>query len=163
MSQSTSILPSPFPNVLYNPMAVDAAANTDIQAKQQIGATDMEMVGRAAGTLLNMNEPDAAAAYPGIIKNLQAQGFAKNAPADYPGHAAVQAMVQSSIPIAQQYQYGILTAPGVTDAINRATAPLTFGNTGGGGGGGGSFMDALANIESGDKNIVSGTDKDSKD
>ena len=139
MSQSTSatILPSPFPNVLYNPMAVDAAANTDIQAKQQIGATNMEMVGRAAGSLLGMSEPDAAAAYPAMVKNLQSQGFAMNAPADYPGHAAVQAMVQSSIPIGQQYQYGILTAPGVTDAINRATAPLTFGNTGTGGTGAG--------------------------
>ena len=80
-----------------------------------------------------MNEPDAAAAYPGIIQGLQQQGFAKNAPPDYPGHAAVQGMVQSTIPIGQQYQYGILTAPGVTDAIKAASAPLTFGNTGTGG------------------------------
>ena len=141
MSQSTSILPSPFPNVLYNPMAVDAAANADVTSqlaqqstRQQIGATNMEMVGRAAGTLLNMNEADAAAAYPGIIKSLQSQGFAKNAPADYPGHAAVQGMVQFSIPVGRQYRpiCRILTAPGVTNAlINwRRRAPLTFGNTG---------------------------------
>ena len=162
----------PSPNVLYDTASGATTANVqnrllqNQEATQKIGATDMEMVGRAAGTLLNMNEADAAAAYPGIIQGLQQQGFAKNAPATYPGHAAVQGMVQSSIPIGQQYQYGILTAPGVTDAIKAASAPLTFGNTGtggaGAGGGGGSFMDALASIESGDKNIVSGTDKDSK-
>ena len=164
----------PSQNVLYDTASGATTANVqnrllqNQEANQQIGATDMEMVGRAAGTLLNMNEADAAAAYPGIIQGLQQQGFAKNAPATYPGHAAVQGMVQSSIPIGQQYQYGILTAPGVTDAIKAASAPLTFGNTGtggasaGGGGGSGSFLDNLASIESGDKNIVSGTDKDSK-
>ena len=171
MSQSTSILPSPFPNVLYNPMAVDAAANTDIQAKQQIGATNMEMVGRAAGSLLGMSEPDAAAAYPAMVKNLQSQGFAMNAPADYPGHAALTSIVNSSIPVEKQYQYGIISPPGLADAIARGNQPLpgvagggagTGGSAGGGPSGGGSFMDALANIESGDKNIVSGTDKDSK-
>ena len=136
----------PSQNVLYDTASGATTANVqnrllqNQEANQQIGATDMEMVGRAAGTLLNMNEPDAAAAYPGIIKNLQSQGFAKNAPVDYPGHAAVQAMVQSSIPIGQQYQYGILTAPGVTDAIKAASAPLTFGNTGGGGGLGGTYQ-----------------------
>ena len=130
----------PSQNVLYDTASGATTANVqnrllqNQQAQQQVGATDMEMVGRAAGTLLNMNEPDAAAAYPGIIKNLQSQGFAKNAPADYPGHAAVQAMVQSSIPIGQQYQYGILTAPGVTDAIKAASAPLTPGTPPGGSG-----------------------------
>ena len=167
----------PTPNVLFNPIAAAQAAQTyqsgqlaQQSARQQIGATNMEMVGRAAGSLLNMSESDAAAAYPGMVADLQSQGFAPNAPPDYPGHARLQAMVQSTIPIAQQYQYGILTAPGVTDAINRATAPLTPSSGGGSGGagtggtaaGGGSFMDSLAAIESGDKNIVSGVDPDNQ-
>src|SRR4051812_3602191 len=38
----------------------------------------------------------------------------------------------------------------------------TTGTPGTGAGGGGSFLSALAKIESGDTNIVSGTDKDSK-
>jgi hypothetical protein len=100
-----------------------------------------------------------------MIADLQRQGFARNAPADYPGHAAVQGLVQRGLTVPQQYQTGLLTAPGVTDALRAASAPLTYGNTGtggGGGSGGGSFMDALASIESGDKNIVSGVDKDSR-
>jgi hypothetical protein len=160
-------VPSPFPNVLYNPAAVDQAANQTIEGRQKIGATDMEMVGRAAGSLLGMSEADAAAAYPGMIADLQRQGFARYAPPDYPGHAAVQGLVQRGLTVPQQYETGLLTAPGVTDALKAASAPLTSGNTAGGGtaasgGGGGSFLSALADIESGDKNIVSGVDKDSK-
>ena len=130
-------VPDPTPNVMYNQAAIDQAANTTIEGRQKIGATDMEMVGRAAGSLLGMSEEDAAAAYPGMLANLQRNGFAMKAPPTYPGHAAVQNIVNSAIPIQKQYEYGILTAPGVTDALKAATGPLTFGNTGGGGGGGG--------------------------
>jgi hypothetical protein len=69
-----------------------------------------------------------------MVANLQRNGFAMKAPPTYPGHAAVQNIVNSAIPIQKQYEYGILTAPGVTDALKAATGPLTFGNTGGGGG-----------------------------
>jgi hypothetical protein len=130
-------VPSPFPNVLYNPAAVDQAANQTIEGRQKIGATDMEMVGRAAGSLLGMSEADAAAAYPGMIADLQRQGFARYAPPDYPGHAAVQGLVQRGLTVPQQYETGLLTAPGVTDALRAASAPLTSGNTGTGGGSGG--------------------------
>jgi hypothetical protein len=166
---TASPTPSSFGNVLYNPMMVDKAVNETVQGQQQIGATDMAMVGRAASSLLGMSEDDAAAAYPGMVADLQRNGFARFAPAQYPGHAAVQGMVQRGMTLPEQYQYGLVTAPGVTDALKAATAPLTFGNTGAGGGGtggsaggGGSFLSALADIESGDKNIVSGVDTDSQ-
>jgi hypothetical protein len=123
--------------VLYNPAAVDQAANQTIEGRQKIGATDMEMVGRAAGSLLGMSEADAAAAYPGMIADLQRQGFARYAPPDYPGHAAVQGLVQRGLTVPQQYETGLLTAPGVTDALRAASAPLPGTGAGGGGGSGG--------------------------
>ena len=64
----------PSQNVLYDTASGATTANVqnrllqNQEANQQIGATDMEMVGRAAGSLLNMNEADCAAAYPGIIQ-----------------------------------------------------------------------------------------------
>ena len=158
-------------NELLAPMAAfDTHANTLLQQQehqQSIGLADMATVARAAAPLLGMSEADAAAAYPGIVADLQRQGFAKQAPSTYPGHAATQSLVQRGMTVPEQYQYGLLTAPGVTDALKAASGPLTSGNTGGGGtaasgGGGGSFLSALADIESGDKNIVSGVDKDSQ-
>ena len=140
-------VPTPFTNVLYNPMAVDKAANDAETARQTIGANDIAMVGRAAGSLLNMSESDAAAAYPGMIADLQRQGFARNAPSEYPGHAAVQGLVQRGLTVPEQYNSGLLTAPGVTDALKAASAPLSFGNsgvvTGGGGAGGPRASDAV--------------------
>ena len=134
-------VPTPFTNVLFNPMAVDKAANDAETARQTIGANDIAMVGRAAGSLLNMSESDAAAAYPGMIADLQRQGFARNAPSEYPGHAAVQGLVQRGLTVPEQYNSGLLTAPGVADALKAAGQPLTFGNngvvTGGGGAGAG--------------------------
>ena len=140
-------VPTPFTNVLYNPMAVDKAANDAETARQTIGANDIAMVGRAAGSLLNMSESDAAAAYPGMIADLQRQGFARNAPSEYPGHAAVQGLVQRGLTVPEQYNSGLLTAPGVADALKAAGQPLSFGNngvvTGGGGAGGPRASDAV--------------------
>ena len=50
-------------------------------------------VKQASAALLNMPEPDAAAAYPGVVRELQARGLAMQAPPTYPGHAALQALV----------------------------------------------------------------------
>ena len=133
-------VPTPFTNVLFNPMAVDKAANEAQQARQQIGATNMEMVGRAAGSLLNMSPEAAAAAYPGMVANLQRNGFAMNAPPEYPGHDALQSIVNAGIPLQKQYEYGILTSPDVLKArqlASQPTPPDTGGSTGGGGTGGG--------------------------
>ena len=60
----------PSQNVLYDTASGATTANVqnrllqNQEANQQAGATDMEMVYRAAGTLLNMNEADAAAPIP---------------------------------------------------------------------------------------------------
>ena len=110
----------PTPNVLYNPAAVDKAVNETIQGRQTIGMNDMSVVARAAAPLLGMSEADAAQAYPGIVADLQRQGFARQAPPTYPGHAVTQSLVQRGMTVPEQYQYGLLTAPGVTDALKAA-------------------------------------------
>ena len=63
--------------------------------------------------------------------------------------------------LAQQRAAGAALLGGNTNTSTDGSSPPANGSTPPGGGGG-SFMDALANIESGDKNIVSNTDKDSK-
>ena len=113
------------------------------EGQQRVGMNDMSVVARAAAPLLGMSEADAAQAYPGIVADLQRQGFARQAPPTYPGHAVTQSLVQRGMTVPEQVQGGFVTAPGVTDALKAATAPLTSGNTGGGGtaasgGGGGS-------------------------
>jgi hypothetical protein len=58
-------------------------------------------VKQASAALLNMPEADAAAAYPAVVKELQARGFAMQAPPTYPGHAALQALVGGVDAVAQ--------------------------------------------------------------
>ena len=125
----------PSPNILFNPMAVDQAVDTHTKAQQDIGLTDMATVARAAAPLLGMSETDAAAAYPGIVADLQRQGFAKQAPSTYPGHAVTQSLVQRGMTVPEQIQGGFVTAPGVTDALKAAVAPLSMRGDGSGGGG----------------------------
>ena len=172
MSGQAVLNPPPL-NQLYDATS-GATFLKNQEATQTVGANDIAMTARAAAPLLGMSEEDAAAAYPGVVANLRANGFAQHAPTTYPGHATTMALVQRGMTVPEQYQYGLLTAPGVTDALKAASAPLTgFGGgggggagtgaaTAGGGGGGGSFLGALANIESGDQNIVSRVDTDSQ-
>ena len=54
---------------------------------------NMAAVKQAATGLLAMPEADAAAAYPGVVQEQQSRGYSKNAPPTYPGHAALQGMV----------------------------------------------------------------------
>ena len=54
---------------------------------------NMAAVKQAATGLLAMPEADAATAYPGVVQDLQARGFAMTAPPTYPGRARLQAMV----------------------------------------------------------------------
>jgi len=87
-----------------------------------------------------MSEEDAAKAYPGIVADLQRQGFGKQAPPTYPGHAVTTSLVQRGMTVPEQYQSGLLTAPGVAEALKAAGRPLSFGNNGvvtGGSGAGG--------------------------
>ena len=161
--------PNPGVNALYNAQQGQWIANQRNQqalqqsnqlfpsqlqeAQQKVGATDMDMVGRAATQLLNMPEDQAAAAYPGMIQSLQAQGFAKNAPATYPGHAAVQGLVNQAMTVQQQYASGIIMPPGLADTLGRITGtqpPSTTGAPGAATGGApANFNSALATSESG--------------
>ncbi len=51
---------------------------------------EMTAVSDAARTLMAMPEAQRAAAYGPVVQRLQAQGFARNAPAQYPGHDVVE-------------------------------------------------------------------------
>jgi hypothetical protein len=82
------------------------------KTQQDVGMADMSVVGRAAASLLNMPEDQAAAAYGPLKQSLQAQGFGKNLPDQYPGHATAQAFVQRALTVPEQYQYGLISAPG---------------------------------------------------
>jgi hypothetical protein len=66
-----------------------------------------------------------------MIQSLQAQGFAKNAPAQYPGHAASQALVQRALSLPDQYKLGLMTSPGTQAILDRVFGGGT-GATGGG-------------------------------
>jgi len=94
------------------------------QGQQQLAGNEMEMLGRAAQGILNLPDDQQAAAYPGVVANLQRMGFAKNAPSAYPGKAALQQFVGQAIPVENQYRLGIVTPPGLTAALAGANAPL---------------------------------------
>jgi hypothetical protein len=100
---TASVDPRAGPRVGLTPApAVAAAPGVNPNAAVQIpppvttGQADdpnTAAVKQASAALLNMPEPDAAAAYPAVVRELQARGFAMNAPPEYPGHAALQALV----------------------------------------------------------------------
>ena len=123
----------------------------------------MEQVARASAGLLSAypDEASRAAAYPRVVGMLQSQGYAKHAPAQYPGEAVLRSLVNQGVPVADQYKMGLINAPGLTDALNRSNAPLP-GQPGYGGTGTGAtgtapatapsdFKSALAQSESGGK------------
>jgi hypothetical protein len=69
------------------------APSADPNARAEADDPNTAAVKQAATALLNMPEPVAAAAYPAVVRELQARGFAMQAPPTYPGHAALQALV----------------------------------------------------------------------
>ena len=117
-------------------------------AQMQLNMAGADQVGRAAAGLLSSynDEPSRAEAYPKIVGVLQSQGLAKNAPAQYPGEAALKALVSQTIPVEEQYKLGIITPPGLTDALARANAPLPGQ---GGGAASGGFTGQLGQSEGG--------------
>jgi hypothetical protein len=81
----------------------DPAVATTPTAPMTTGQADdpnTAAVKQASAALLNMPEADAAAAYPAVVRELQARGFAMQAPPTYPGHAALQAIVGGGDPTA---------------------------------------------------------------
>jgi hypothetical protein len=123
---------SGFPNVLFNAPAAYQAAQTyqtnqlaQQKTQQDITDHDIAAVGQAAAPLLGLSEDDAAKAYPGWLQDQQSRGIAKYAPATYPGHAAVSALVQRAMSLPDQYRLGIITPPGTQAAIDAALQPRT--------------------------------------
>jgi len=66
--------------------------------QQTLAATDQEMVARASAYLNTLDEDKRAAAYPGIVAQLQQSGFAKNAPSIYPGHERIAQLASMGTP-----------------------------------------------------------------
>ena len=95
-------------------------------AQMQLDMAGADQVGRAAAGLLSAypDEASRAKAYGPTVGLLQAQGLAKNAPAQYPGEAALKALVSQTIPVEEQYKLGIITPPGLADALAQANRPL---------------------------------------
>lgn len=59
---------------------------------------ELAAIANGARTLLAMPEAGAAAAYPTMVKQLQSQGYARNAPPTYPGHAAIEHLATADTP-----------------------------------------------------------------
>ena len=145
MSFTASPIASTFapPNQLF-----DSAAGITAQQVQQnqlmtqqkqldLSSANVQQSSQAAAGLLSAypDEASRAAAWPKVIGQLQSQGFAMHAPSQYPGEATLRAMVNMGLSPKDLYASGALTAPGLTDALARANAPLP-GQPGYGGGGG---------------------------
>jgi len=135
MSGFSQHIDSPFPdaNMLFDPakamLTAQGIQNNQLlnQGRQlDLSNANMEQVGRAAAGLLSAfpDEASRAANYPRVVGMLQSQGFAKNAPATYPGEGVLRSLVNQSVPVADQYKMGLITPPGLTDALGRSNAPL---------------------------------------
>ena len=85
---------------------LNAQAQQTLDTGRQTQAlNEMDMMGRASQGLLNLgDEQSRAAAYPGIVQQLQGMGFAKNAPATYPGRAALKQLVAQSMSVPDPIQ-----------------------------------------------------------
>jgi hypothetical protein len=133
MSGFTQHIDSPFPdeNILFN----SASGITGQQIRQNdlmnqgrqldLTTADHEQVGRLAAGLLN--EPDLAKRadlYARGVGYLQSQNLAKYAPPTLPDEGVLRSLVNQSVPVADQYKMGLITAPGLTDALSRSNAPL---------------------------------------
>ena len=103
------------------------------QQGQQTALTqaNVQQVSQAAAGLLSAypDEASRAAAYPKYVGLLQSQGYAMNAPAQYPGEAALRAMVNMGLSPKELYASGALLTPQQQQAFNTPTPPA-----GGGGG-----------------------------
>ena len=99
-----------------------------VTARQAAAGTEMEHMGRASQGLLAIPDEQArAAAYPGVVAQLQQYGFAKNAPTSYPGEAALKQIVANSLPVDKQFDLGLAGTSGLSDQLLKIY--------GGGGGG----------------------------
>ena len=87
---------------------------------------NMAAVKQAASGLLAMPEADAATAYPGVVQELQSRGFAMNAPPTYPGHVALQALVNGGTAPVPVTPSPIAARTGGTDMAGPGAGPDTM-------------------------------------
>ena len=105
----------PSPNVLFNPLAVDA----QVQAMQrnrllmqqavedrQVARADREReeVGRVSASLMSLPAEARPAAYSAAVADLRKAGIAMGAPAEYPGDARIEQLARAAMPAAMQFQ-----------------------------------------------------------
>jgi soluble lytic murein transglycosylase-like protein len=119
--------PNAGPRVTNLP-AASPATTTNPNAPVQIppvvtGDANMAAVKQAATGLLAMPEAEAAIAYGPTVRSLQAQGFAMNAPATYPGHAALQALVSGDAATAPVAPSRVALRTGGTDVAGPGAGP----------------------------------------
>jgi hypothetical protein len=134
------------------------------EGAQQLGTNETNMMARAAQGLLDPSaypdEASRAAAYPGVVADLQRNGFAKNAPTAYPGEATLRRVAGMGLSVPEQYQYGLVVPPGLAKALGGGQPPPGGGGATGGGGPDPvaampreQALDAIAQRESGNKNV----------
>jgi hypothetical protein len=147
MSGYANISAVPDQNILFN--AASGMTTSQVQrnqllnqeAQQTIGANEIGMMARAASSILQLPEDQQAAAYPQAVAELQRQGFAKNAPSIYPGADTLRRVQAMGLTLPEQYQYGVVTAPGLQGQIDailgKGATPPTGTTPGAGASGGG--------------------------
>src|SRR5215472_13330695 len=117
------------------------------EAQQQVGGNEIEMMARASQGLLSLpDEASREAAYPGVVASLQQQGYARNAPAQYPGEARLRSIAMMGIPSVDLYKLqqantalnavwpgggGTAAAPGGGGTSTATTLPIPGRGTGG--------------------------------
>ena len=100
-------------------------------SRRQLNQANVQQVGQAAAGLLSAypDEPSRAAAYPKYVGLLQSQGYAMNAPSQYPGEGVLRSMVNMGLSPKDLYASGALLTPQQQQALGTNKPPA-----GGGGG-----------------------------
>ena len=143
----TQVSSFPDQNILFN--AASGLTTSQVQrnqllnqeTQQTLGSNEIEMMSRAAGTLLDKTQYPTiearSAAYPVLLGALQRQGFAKNAPPTYPGDDQIAAVARMGTPSADLYklQLGQQAAQGAITSLSPTGAPTAPAAGGAGGGG----------------------------
>ena len=138
MSFTASPIVSSAPNQLFDPlMAGRQQAQTNQLATQQLdlSSANVQQSSQAAAGLLSAypDEASRAAAWPKVIGQLQSQGFAMRAPAQYPGEPTLRAMVNMGLSPKDLYASGALLTPAQQQALGTNTPPAGGGGVAGGG------------------------------
>lgn len=105
---------SPNPSVLFNPLAVDAQVQgmqrnrllmQQAVEDRQVARMDREReeVGRVSASLLSLDPAARPAAYSAAVADLQRNGLARQAPAEYPGDGRIEQMARAAMPAQAQF------------------------------------------------------------